>query len=45
MSLTIKKDINLLNSNLVKETTIKTNLTTNMYTTNYLFIKWESGHT
>ena len=41
MSLTIKKDINLLNSNLVKETTIKTNLTTNMYHMRNLYISKE----
>ena len=41
MSLTIKKDINLLNSNLVKETAIKTNLTTNMYHMRNLYISKE----
>ena len=41
MSLTIKKDINLLNSNLVKETTIKTNFTTNMYHMRNLYISKE----
>ena len=41
MSLTIKKDINLLNSNLVKETIIKTNLTTNMYHMRNLYISKE----
>ena len=41
MSLTIKKDINLLNTNLVKETTIKTNLTTNMYHMRNLYISKE----
>ena len=41
MSLTIKKDINLLNSNLNKEITIKTNLTTNMYHMRNLYISKE----
>ena len=41
MSLTIKKGINLLNSNLVKETTIKTNFTTNMYHMRNLYISKE----
>jgi len=41
MSLSIKKDINLLNSNINKESTAKTNFTTNMYHIRNLFISKE----
>ena len=41
MSLSIKKDINLLNSNINKESTANTNFTTNMYHIRNLFISKE----